>query len=45
MEKPHPNLELLERLDIRIIDACEGVYSDAFTIHYFNPNLPELEGD
>jgi hypothetical protein len=45
MEKPHPNLLLLERLDIRNIDACKDLFDDSFVFHYFNPNLPDLEGD
>lgn len=39
------NLSLLEKVDIRNLDACAELFSDDFVWHYFNPKLPELEGD
>lgn len=42
---PHPNLALLSRLDLSDLDASAGLFSEHFTWHYFNPNLPELAGD
>ena len=41
----HPNISLLEKLDIRNLDECKNIISDNFTWHYFNPELSELEGD
>ena len=41
----HPNISLLEKLDIRNLDACTEIIADNFIWHYFNPKLPELEGD
>ena len=41
----HPNISLLERLDIRNLDTCKNIIADNFIWHYFNPKLPELEGD
>ena len=41
----HPNISLLEKLDIRNLDACTNIFADNFIWHYFNPRLPELEGD
>ena len=39
------NLSILEKVDIRNLDACAELFSDDFVWHYFNPKLPELEGD
>lgn len=41
----HPNLALLSQLDLQNLDACEGIFADNFVWHYFNPKLPDLEGD
>jgi len=41
----HPNISLLEKLDIRNLDACTNIIADNFIWHYFNPRLPELEDD
>lgn len=41
----HPNISLLERLDIRNLDVCTNIIADNFIWHYFNPRLPELEGE
>ena len=41
----HPNIVLLQQLDIRNLDSCTHIIADNFKWHYFNPNLPELEGD
>ena len=39
------NLSILEKVDIRNLDACAELFSDDFIWHYYNPKLPELEGD
>ena len=41
----HPNLSIMNRLDIKNLDACSDVFADNFVWHYFNPKLPELEGN
>lgn len=45
MKKEHPNIKVLQRLDLTNIEACAHIISDDFVWHYFNPELPELEGD
>lgn len=45
MTEDHPNLALLSKLDIRDLDASASLFSDDFVWHYFNPNLPDVEGD
>lgn len=44
-ETMHPNMHLLMKLDIQNLDACRDVFADNFIWHYFNPILPELDGD
>ncbi len=44
-EATHPNLALLSQLDLHNLDACANIFADDFVWHYFNPKLPELEGD
>ena len=41
----HPNLSLLEKLDIQNLDASTNIIAENFIWHYFNPRLPELHGD
>lgn len=45
MTEDHPNIALLSKLDIRDLDASAALFSDDFVWHYFNPNLPDVEGD
>ena len=45
IETVHPNMSVLAKLNLQDIDACRDVFSDHFIWHYFNPRLPELEGD
>ena len=40
-----PNISLIEKLDIRNLDACTNIIADNFVWHYFNPRRPELESD
>ena len=44
-EAVHPNMSLLTKLDILNLEACKDIFSSSFTWHYFNSQLPELEGD
>lgn len=41
----HPNMSLLEKLDLQNLDACKSILTDDFVWHYFNPRIPDLEGD
>ncbi len=41
----HPNLTILMNLDLQDLDACADIFADDFTWHYFNPRLPDLDGD
>ena len=41
----HPNLALLQRLDPRNMAASTDLFAEDAVFHYFNPNLPELQGD
>jgi len=45
MTEDHPNIALLSKVDIRDLDASETLFSDDFVWHYFNPKLPDVEGD
>lgn len=45
MGMEHPNITLLSKLDLRNLDESTGLFSDGFVWHYFNPNLPGVEGD
>jgi len=45
MADKHPNVALIERLDIRDIAAAADVFADDVVFHYFNPRRPELQGD
>ena len=45
MAAEHPNIALLKRLDLRNLDAAADLFAESFVWHYFNPKLPELEGD
>ena len=44
-ETVHPNMSVLAKLNLQDIAACRDVFADNFIWHYFNPRLPELEGD
>ena len=45
MTEDHPNIALLKRFDPRDMAAAADLFSDDAVFHYFNPNLPELQGD
>ncbi|WP_271782422.1 nuclear transport factor 2 family protein [Aquimarina algiphila] len=45
MNKEHPNIEVLKRLDLTNLVASTEVIAEDFVWHYFNPELPDLEGD
>lgn len=41
----HPNLAIMQKLDIENLDACADIFADNFVWHYFNSNWPDLAGD
>lgn len=45
MTQIHPNITLLQRLDLHDMSASAHLFSEDAVFHYFNPNLPELQGD
>jgi ketosteroid isomerase-like protein len=45
MTEEHPNVALLTRLDLRNIAAAKELFAEDVVFHYFNPNLPDMEGD
>lgn len=45
MEEKHPNVALVEQLDLRDIAGSADIFSDDVVWHFFNPRLPELQGD
>ena len=45
MTSPHPNVELLMRLDLSDLDASAPLFSGSFVWHFFNPKLPDVQGD
>lgn len=38
-------MSVLAKLNLQDIDACAESFAGNFVWHYFNPRLPELEGD
>ncbi len=45
MTEQHPNIDLLTKLNLRDLDESAGLFSKDFVWHYFNPNLPDVQGD
>ena len=45
MSEEHPNLSLMQRLDLRNLDSCADLFADDFVWHFFNPQLPDVQGD
>ncbi len=45
MNIEHPNINVLKRLDLSNLDASAEVIAADFVWHYYNPELPDLEGD
>jgi ketosteroid isomerase-like protein len=41
----HPNMSILKKLDLQNLDACKSILANDFVWHYFNPRIPDLEGD
>ena len=45
MSELHPNIALLSRFDPGNMAASAELFAEDVVFHYFNPNLPELQGD
>ena len=45
MSNEHPNIELMQQLDPGNLAAAKDVFTEDAVWHYFNPNLPDLQGD
>ncbi len=45
MKREHPNISILKRLDLTNITANAEIIAEDFVWHYFNPQLPEMQGD
>ena len=45
MSDTHPNVALINRLDIHDIAASKDVFAEDAVFRYFNPLLPDLQGD
>jgi predicted SnoaL-like aldol condensation-catalyzing enzyme len=45
MTKEHPNISVLKRFDPRNIAGSADVIAEDVVFHYFNPKLPEMQGD
>ena len=45
MTEEHPNISLLNRLDLRNLGEASDLFAEDFVWHYFNSQLPDLEGD
>ena len=45
MTEDDPNIALLQQLDRRNMAASAHLFAKDAVFHYYNPNLPELQGD
>jgi ketosteroid isomerase-like protein len=45
MTDEHPNVTLLKRLDFSNLDGAAQLFAENFVWHFFNPRLPDVEGD
>lgn len=41
----HPNIALLNTIDIRNLDSCADAFAKDAVFHYFNPKALKLQGD
>ena len=44
MTEEHPNVSLMKRLDPRDLSTSD-ILAEEVVFHYFNPKLPDLQGD
>lgn len=45
MNKEHPNLDILRRLDLSNLEASANLFAEDFVWHYYNPEMPKVQGD
>ena len=45
MAEEHPNVSLIRRLDLRDLTSAAKLFSEDVVWRYFNPLLPEIQGD
>ncbi|MGI9285932.1 MAG: hypothetical protein ACR2P1_11130 [Pseudomonadales bacterium] len=45
MSEQHPNVALLMGIDPRNAAASKNAFAEDFVWHYFNPRLPDIEGE
>ena len=45
MTDEHPNVTLLKRLDFGSLAGAAELFAGNFVCHFFNPRLPDVEGD
>jgi ketosteroid isomerase-like protein len=45
MSNEHPNIVLMQQLDLGNLAAAKDVFAEDVVWHYFNPNLPDMQGD
>jgi hypothetical protein len=45
MIEEHPNISLLKRLDFANLAGAADLFAEDFVWHFFNPRLPDVEGD
>ncbi len=45
MDTDHPNIQLMKQLDLRDLASAKDLFAEDVVWHYFNPNMPEVQGD
>jgi hypothetical protein len=45
MSEEHPNVSLLKRVDLGNLASCADLFAEGFVWHFFNPRLPDVQGD
>lgn len=45
MTDEHPNVALLKRVDFGNLAGAADLFEENFVWHFFNPRLPDVEGD
>jgi len=45
MTDEHPNITLLNRLDLNNLAGAADLFAEDFVWHFFNPHLPDIAGD
>ena len=45
MEKSHPNIAVLQRFNPTDLANSGNIIAEDAVFHYFNPRLPDLQGD